>query len=102
MPAGAALLYSGKVIPGGGPNGSADQWRVGLHAGFVFRLAPRRGKSPAYNVLEAAKKLPEHAQRMLGFRSFNPPKAARLGMVNYEDAGQLLDRRLSPALGHAR
>ena len=36
MPAGSALLYSGKVIHGGGPNSSVDQWRVGLHAGFVL------------------------------------------------------------------
>ena len=91
MPAGAALLYSGKVIHGGGPNSSTDQWRVGLHAGFVLGWLRAEENHQLTTSLEAAKKLPEHAQRMLGFRSFNPPKAARLGMVNYEDAGLLLD-----------
>ena len=41
--------------------------------------------------LDVAQKLSEHAQRMLAFRSYVPPKSARLGMVNYEDSGALLD-----------
>ena len=63
MKAGSALLYNGKVIHGGRPNGST----------------------------ETAQRLPRHAQKMLGFRSYAPPKSARLGMVNYEDASSLFD-----------
>ena len=90
MQAGSALLYSGKVIHGGGPNSSADQWRVGLHAGFELGWLRVEENHQLTTSLESAKRLPEHAQRMLGFRSFNPPTAARLGMVNYEDAGARL------------
>ena len=91
MTAGSALLYSGKVIHGGGPNSSVDQWRVGLHAGFVLGWLRAEENHQLTTSIDTAKRLPEHAQRMLGFRSFNPPKAARLGLVNYEDAGILLD-----------
>ena len=91
MQAGSALLHSGKVIHGGGPNSSADQWRVGLHAGFVLGRLRAEENQQLTTLLESAKRPPEHAQRMLGFRSFNQPTAARLGMVNYEDAGALLD-----------
>lgn len=91
MTAGSALLYNGKVIHGGGANVSKDQWRVGLHAGFVSGWLRAEENHQLTTSLEAAKTLPEHAQRMLGFRSYTPPKSARLGMVNYEDAGALLD-----------
>lgn len=90
MKAGSALLYSGKVIHGGGPNSSSDQWRVGLHAGFVSGWLRSEENHQLTTSIEAARRLPEHAQRMLGFRSFMPPKAARLGLVDYEDAGALL------------
>ena len=92
MSAGAALLYNGKVIHGGGANTSEDQWRVGLHAGFVLGWLRAEENHQLTTSLETAKSLSEHAQRMLGFRSYMPPKAARLGMVDYEDAGLLLDR----------
>ncbi|MEM7080286.1 MAG: phytanoyl-CoA dioxygenase family protein [Pseudomonadota bacterium] len=91
MPAGAALLYSGKVIHGGGANTSSDQWRVGLHAGFVSGWLRAEENHQLTTSLATAQRLSEHAQKMLGFRSYMPPKAARLGMVNYEDAGKLLD-----------
>lgn len=91
MQAGSAFLYSGKVIHGGGPNSSADQWRVGPHAGFVLGWLRAEENHQLTTSLESAKRLPEHAQRMLGFRSFNPPTAACLGVVNYEDTGALLD-----------
>jgi ectoine hydroxylase-related dioxygenase (phytanoyl-CoA dioxygenase family) len=91
MTAGSALLYSGKVIHGGGSNSSLDQWRVGLHAGFVLGWLRAEENHQLTTSIDTARCLPEHAQRMLGFRSFTPPKAARLGLVNYEDAGLLLD-----------
>ena len=91
MKAGAALLYNGKVIHGGGSNTSKDEWRVGLHAGFVSGWLRAEENHQLTTSLEAARKLPEHAQRMLGFRSYVPPKSARLGMVNYEDSGALFD-----------
>ena len=91
MPAGAVLFYNGKVIHGGGANATSNQWRIGLHAGFVLGWLRAEENHQLTTSLETASKLPEHAQRMLGFRSYVPPKAARLGLVNYEDAGLLLD-----------
>lgn len=91
MPAGAALLYNGKVIHGGGENRTKDEWRVGLHAGFVLGWLRAEENHQLTTSLETASRLPVHAQRMLGFRSYMPPKAARLGLVNYEDAGLMLD-----------
>ncbi len=93
MRAGSALLYSGKVIHGGGANHSTDQWRVGLHAGFVLGWLRAEENHQLTTSMETARALPAHAQTMLGFRSYTPPKAARLGMVNYEDAGLLLDQQ---------
>ena len=93
MKAGSALLYSGKVIHGGGPNSSKDEWRVGLHAGFVLGWLRAEENHQLSTSIEVARELPEFAQRMLGFRSYVPPKNARLGLVNYEDAGLILDKR---------
>ena len=91
MKAGSALLYNGKVIHGGGSNISKDNWRVGLHAGFVSGWLRAEENHQLTTSVATARTLPEHAQRMLGFRSYVPPKSARLGMVNYEDSGVLFD-----------
>ena len=91
MKAGSALLYSGKVLHGGGANTSRDQWRVGLHASLVLGWLRSEENHQLTTTAETARSLPEHAQRMLGFRSYNPPKAGRLGLVNFEDAGLLMD-----------
>lgn len=90
MSAGSALLYSGKVIHGGGPNSSADEWRVGLHAGFVSGWLRSEENHQLTTPLEVARGLPEHVQRMLGFRSYEQPMGGRLGLVDYEDAALLL------------
>ena len=91
MPAGAALLYNGKVIHGGGANTSTDQWRIGLHAGFVLGWLRSEENHQLTTSLERARGLPAHVQHVLGFRSYAPPKTGRLGLVNYEDAALLLD-----------
>ena len=90
MRAGAALLYSGKVIHGGGANTSPDEWRVGLHAGFVVGWLRSEENHQLTTPLEVARRLPEHAQKMLGFRSYQQPMGGRLGLVDYEDAALLL------------
>jgi hypothetical protein len=90
MQAGSALLYSGKVVHGGGPNHSTDQWRIGLHAGFVVGWLRAEENHQLTTPLEVARGLPEHAQKMLGFRSYSQPMGGRLGLVDYEDASLLL------------
>ena len=90
MGAGSALLYSGKVIHGGGANRSSDQWRVGLHAGFVVGWLRSEENHQLTTSLDEARGFPEHVQRMLGFRSYEQPMGGRLGLVDYEDAALLL------------
>ena len=91
MKAGSAILYSGKIMHGGGANVSKDQWRVGLHAGFISGWLRAEENHQLTTSLEVARKLPEHAQKMLGFRSYVPAKSGRLGLVNFDDASVLLE-----------
>jgi hypothetical protein len=90
MPAGSALLYSGKVIHGGGANTTEDQWRVGLHAGFCRGWLRAEENFQLTVPLEVARTLPERAQHLLGFRSYSPTFGGRLGLVDYDDAARLL------------
>jgi hypothetical protein len=92
MPAGSALLYSGKVVHGGGANTTTDRWRVGLHAGFCCGWLRAEENHQLTVPLEAARTMPERVQRLLGFRSYDPPDGlgGRLGLVDYDDAAALL------------
>ena len=36
MPAGAGMIYTGRVLHGGGANATADQFRYGLHLSYVL------------------------------------------------------------------
>jgi hypothetical protein len=90
MPAGSALLYSGKVIHGGGANRTSDQWRVGLHAGFLSGWLRAEENHQVPTPLVAAARLPERVQRLLGFRAYEPEFGGRLGLVDYDDPARLL------------
>jgi ectoine hydroxylase-related dioxygenase (phytanoyl-CoA dioxygenase family) len=92
MKAGAALLYSGKIIHGGGGNTSSDQWRVGLHAGFVLGWLRSEENHQLTTSLERAREFPDRVQSLLGFRSYSQAFGGRLGLVDYEDAAQVLER----------
>ena len=92
MPAGSALLYSGKIIHGGGPNSTTDQWRVGLHAGFCCGWLRAEENYQLTVPLDVAKTIPPDVQYLLGFRSYDPPGlGARLGLVDYDDAARILE-----------
>ena len=90
MPAGSALLYSGKIIHGGGANVTVDEWRVGLHAGFCCGWLRAEENHQLTTSLDEARALPERVQYLLGFRSYDPHRGARLGLVDYDDAALLL------------
>lgn len=90
MPAGSALLYSGKVIHGGGANRTESEWRVGLHAGFCKGWLRAEENYQLTVPLEVARTLPERVQYLLGFRSYSPEFGARLGLVDYDDAARIL------------
>lgn len=91
MPAGSALLYSGKVIHGGGANATDGEWRVGLHAGFCCGWLRAEENFQLTIPLEVARGLPERARKLLGFHSYAPEFGGRLGLVDYDDAARLLD-----------
>lgn len=92
MPAGSALLYSGKVIHGGGANTTADEWRIGLHAGFCCGWLRSEENHQLTVPIEAARSMPERVQRLIGYRSYAPPMdlGGRLGLVHYDDAAAVL------------
>ncbi len=91
MPAGSALLYSGKVIHGGGATVTDDQWRVGLHAGFCRGWLRAEENFQLTVPLDIARTLPDRARYLLGFRSYSPEFGGRLGLVDYDDAARLLE-----------
>lgn len=90
MSAGAALLYSGKVIHGGGANVTSNEWRIGLHAGFCRGWLRSEENFQLTVPIEAARAMPERVQYLLGYRSYSPARGARLGLVDYDDAALLL------------
>jgi len=90
MPAGSALLYSGKVIHGGGPNTTTDEWRVGLHAGFCAGWLRAEENHQLTVPVDKARAMPERVQHLLGYRSYDPKRGGRLGLVDYDDAATVL------------
>lgn len=93
MPAGSALLYSGKVIHGGGRNTTTDEWRIGLHAGFCCGWLRSEENHQLTVPIESARQMPERVQHLLGYRSYSPHDGlgGRLGLVHYDDAAAVLE-----------
>ncbi|MEM9650753.1 MAG: phytanoyl-CoA dioxygenase family protein [Actinomycetota bacterium] len=69
MPAGSALMYTGKTIHGGGANTSTDQWRFGIHLGFTLGQLTPEEAHPVTTAWEVAQHFPERVQHMLGYHS---------------------------------
>lgn len=69
---GDALVYSGKVLHGGGANRTADRWRRAMHLSFVAGwLVPEESSPLDYTDEELAARSPR-VQRLLGHRSYDP------------------------------
>ena len=85
MPAGSGLLYTGRVLHGGGAN-TTDAWRWGLHISFVVGWLMPEEASPLGIPWEVVRDQPERVQRLLGWRSTAPTSGGgRLWTVDYED-----------------
>jgi len=69
MPAGSALLYSGKTLHGAGANRTSDNWRLGIHLSFVLGQLTPEEALPLTIPWEIAKDLPERVKAMLGYYS---------------------------------
>lgn len=72
MQPGDALVYSGKVVHGGGANQTKDKWRKAMHLSYVVGwLTPEESSPLDYTDEELADQSP-HVQRVLGHRSYDP------------------------------
>lgn len=70
--AGDALVYSGKVVHGGGANRTTDRWRLAMHLSFLVGwLTPEESSPLDYNDMDLADRSPR-VQRLLGHRSYDP------------------------------
>ncbi len=87
MPAGAGMIYTGRVLHSGGANTTADQFRYGMHLSYVLGWLTPEEASPLGADWADVQHLSERAQRLLGWRcSGNDDRyAARLWTVDYED-----------------
>ena len=69
---GDALIYTGKVVHGGGANLTADRWRKAMHLSFIVGwLTPEESSPIDYTDEELARYSPR-VQRVLGHRSYDP------------------------------
>ena len=72
MEPGDALVYSGKVLHGGGANRTTDRWRRAMHLSFVVGwLVPEESNPLDYSDEDLAEYSPR-VQRLLGHRSYDP------------------------------
>lgn len=87
MPAGSGMLYTGRVLHGGGANATSAQWRYGMHLSFVLGWLTPEEAGPLGASWADVAHLPVRAQRLLGWRCspVNDTYAARLWTVDYED-----------------
>jgi ectoine hydroxylase-related dioxygenase (phytanoyl-CoA dioxygenase family) len=88
MPAGAGMIYTGKVVHGAGANNS-DRWRYGMHVSFVLGYLRPEEASPLMVDRERAAALPPRARELLGWSSYHSDGGGRTWLVDFEDATRL-------------
>jgi len=72
MSPGDALVYSGKVVHGGGANQTTESWRRAMHLSFLVGwLVPEESNPLDYTDAELRAQS-ERVQRLLGHRSYDP------------------------------
>ena len=72
MKPGDALLYSGRLIHGGGANTTTDQWRHAMHLSFLVGWLVPEESSPIDYTDEDLANQSARVQRLLGHRSYDP------------------------------
>lgn len=90
MPAGAGMIYTGKVVHGAGANTTAG-WRYGMHVSFVVGWLRPEEASPLMVDQARAAELPARARDLLGWSSYHSDGGGRTWLVDFEDAKQLFD-----------
>jgi ectoine hydroxylase-related dioxygenase (phytanoyl-CoA dioxygenase family) len=86
MPAGSGLIYTGRVLHGGGAN-TTDQWRYGLHVSYVLGWLVPEEAVPLGTTWEHVRHLSPTARRLLGWNCYDDSATdgVRLWTVDYED-----------------
>lgn len=86
MAPGDALVYTGKLVHGGGANTSGDRWRRAMHLSFVVGWLTPEESSPIDYTDEELFGQSERVQRLLGHRSYlsDSPSAGGLWLRNAE------------------
>jgi len=90
MNAGDALIFSGKLVHGGGANVSADLYRRGVAFAFNPGFLNVEEAYPFLITKDLAKSLSPRVQRIIGFRSQYPTGSPGLWMVDYNELADYL------------
>lgn len=90
MKAGDAILYTGKLIHGGGANRTKDFYRRAVTIPLIPGFLTPEEAVPLLIDVEAVRGLPERVQRVLGFRSQYPVGSIGLWQANVGDVGAYL------------
>jgi hypothetical protein len=81
MPAGSAVLYTGKTVHAAGANVTADRWRRGLHMSFCLGWLTPEEANPISVPWEIARTYSPKVQRLLGYAS--PARAPGASPTNW-------------------
>ena len=73
MSPGDALVYSGKLVHGGGANQTEDRWRLAMHLSFVLGWLAPEESSPLDYTDDELSGYSDRVQRLLGHKSYDPP-----------------------------
>lgn len=94
MPAGAAVLYFGSTIHGGGPNTSADRRRRGMHQSYTLGWLRTEENHYLTTPLEVARTLPRQALDLMGYSAHDALMSGGgyLGAVDTADPLDLMDQ----------
>lgn len=93
MPAGSALLYTGKAIHGAGANISSDTWRFGIQMSFILAQLTPEEAHPITIPWEVAQNFSPRVQHMLGYYSHKTflPDWPVLWTADYRDVRDSLE-----------
>ena len=72
MNPGDALIYSGKVIHGGGANKTSNRWRRAMHLSYLVGWLTPEESSPLDYTTEELNTRSPRVQQLLGHRSYDP------------------------------
>lgn len=94
MPAGAAVLYLGSTLHGGGENRSADQRRRGLHLSYVLGWLRTEENSYLAVPLDRVRNLPRRSLELLGYTAHDALArgGGYLGAVDVRDPLEMIER----------